>query len=279
MHLSQEPPDLRPGAGQVFRSSGVPELVAALVTLGLLAAGAWGVTRSGGLPWVAWIGLGPMILLGVPLLLTLAVTFFESFAASRRPTNWLACLRRDGLFLNLRSFRNGHFTGSDPTVVFLPLREIAGRRSVVETHTEQGTRREVRGRQRWLELELHAGIDTDELEIACYLERTREAPETVRLGLRSRTKHHDVPVYVPESGRVRVRWHRGLVQALAGRVEERPALEVDLDRSLEDLPVEERAREFLRRGQRMAAVRVLRADGRPLSEASDWVDAEQRRAA
>lgn len=279
MQLSTERPNLGPGAQYVAKASWVPPLLASLASFGLIAGGCFALTRMTDLPWIFWVALGPMVLIMGPLMLLIAFSFLGVFRSSLKDTNWLACVRLDGVFLNLRSYRNGHFDGDDPTVVFLSFQELKSVRRVIERRIERNRQRRTSIRVPWIEVECLNEQATDELEIACFLERTREAPATEGAGIRSRTKHHHVPVLVPTPGRVRIEWDRGLFQALSRELEVAPELDIDLDQALETLDVETRARELLRRGQRMGAVRTLRDAGWEHDEAKTWIAAERQRAA
>lgn len=280
MQLTTETPDLEAGAQHVARASFVPPLLATLGGFGFVAGGAVALWRlAGEVPGVLWVVLGPLALVTGPLMLLVAFAFLDTFRSSLRATNWLACVRVDGVFLNLRSYRNGHFEGDDPTVCFLDFGELASVGRVVEVRTEAHRDRPLEVRTVWIELACRSAAATEELEIACFLERTREAPTTERLGVRSRTKHHHVPVYVPAPGRVRVEWDRKLFDALARELEVVPERRVDLDAAFEPLAVEARARELLCRGQRMGAARVLREAGWEHDLVKAWIEGERSRRA
>ena len=278
MELSHGPLDRTADPRNVIRASPLGPLVAALVTFGLLGAGAFAVTRAD-IPWMFWFVLGPMLLLIGPLFLLVGFAFVGAFRSSLRETNWIAWVRRDGVFLNLRDYRNGHFEGDDPTVVFAAYKDLESVRKVVEVRTEAQRQSRAIVRSTWIELACEREDATAELEIACFLERTREAPETKSLGVRSRTKHHNVAVYVPSPGRVRVAWNRGLFERLSREVKVAPEIKVDLDEAFEPLEVEARALELLRRGERIGAAKVLREAGWEHDAAKDWIDSERERAA
>jgi len=280
MELTREPPDLRPGTGRVFRASPLGPLVGTLVAFGVLAVGGFLLYRATELAWFFWLVLGPLALVVGGLGLLVAFTLLEVFFASLRPTNWLACVRRDGVHLNLRSYRNAHLGGDDPTVVFLPFRELTSVARVVDVRIEDHGEGPVRTPHRSIALRLADPAASEDLEIACWLERTREAPTTTRFGIGSRTRHHDVTVFVPAPGEVRVQWHRGLLAALAARLPLEEARRVDLEAELEGLDVEERARRLLVRGELLGAIQQLvRHGGRTRREARDWIRAERERAA
>ena len=79
-----------------------------------------------------------------------------------------------------------------------------------------------------------------------------------------------MPVFVARPGVVRAEWLGGVPGALGGRVELRQTLKVDLDRRGD---VDERMRELLARGNRMAACELARTElGLSLAEAHGRVE-------
>lgn len=264
-------------ARDVFRHSSVG-------ALGLLVLG------GGGMGFVGW--LGSRFVLELPLLLQLAATPFAlvfglvglivawasvtSFRACLLRSNWMLATARDGLYLNLRSYLNHHLEGEHPTVAFLDWSTIATARRVVETHVARCGDRPRRYRLKWLELEV--ADDTARLADAVARERALEAPETSFLGIRSRTKHHHVPVFVPAPGFVRVEWRRGMRAALAEHTEMQADVDVDLDEALRE--PEALLRALAQRGQRMAARKVARGRlDRSHEDARTRVEESQRRPA
>ena len=201
------------------------------------------------------------------------------------------------MHLNLRSYRNAHFGGDDPTVLFLGFHEVrsveldhaveplvrfhevrsVGR--VAEKRTEADGRHGRAASATTIEL-LLSGVDTQPIADACRAERERAAPDARTLGVTSRTKHHHVTVFVPEPGVVRVEWNGGLYRELVRHVDEADPRRVDLDAELGSLSPEERAARLVLRGQRLAAYHVAREElGLGTREAREWVREAARRAA
>ena len=125
MLLRNEPPPPH-SIDRRFRQSFLGDLIFLIVILGVTAA----ATRVMGpvadaLPGLAWIVVGPILFISGLLWLLVCNHAGRAFFSSLRPTNWLAALDGSTLFLNLRSYQNDHFDGDAPTVVELPLREIA----------------------------------------------------------------------------------------------------------------------------------------------------------
>lgn len=238
MRFSTEPPSLNPNRGRVVRFSRVADLVAALVAFGVLGGAGFGFSRAWGeVPSMAWLVLGPMAVVGMPILLLVATALGGAFLASLRPTNWLAYVVSDGVFLNLRSYRNALPPGYRedepiPTVLFLDLKDVASVGRVVEVRTETGNRGTRIARAPFLDLHLHnddpAG-PTEAIEAACRAEAERPGVPRRTFGITSTTKHHHETVRVPEPGVVRVVGSRALHRALLEHFSEVPERTVDVD--------------------------------------------------
>jgi len=240
--------------------------------IGLLVAGA------PQFPAVAWLVAVPIVLVAALIGILVLSTLWSAFVASFRSSNWILQVTRDGVLLNLRSYLNDHFEGTEPTVVSLKFVEIrsAGRvRERRERPSDSERSVEVRP---WLELTLTG--DTRALDAAVRSERTKQGPTRVFLGIRSRSRSQDVPVFVSSPGVVRVAWKRGMLEALADGVAIVPTRSVDLDATLSDRSVDERCRARIERGDRVDAIEIARAElGVGLTEAVRRVDELERRAA
>ena len=280
MRLSADPPSLNPNRGRVFRHGPLGDLIGTVIAFGLLGGGGYALTRAWSeVPWFFWIVLGPMALLGGGLMLIVAFALLGAFRSSLKRTNWLAFVADDGVHLNLRSYRNAHLGGDDPTVLFLGFHEVRSVGRVAEKRTEADGRHGRAASATTIELRL-SGVDTRPIADACRAERERPAPDTRTLGVTSRTKHHHVTVFVPEPGVVRVEWNGRLYRELARHVDEADPRRVDLDAELGSLSPEERAARLVLRGQRLAAYHVARKDlGLGTREAREWVREAARRAA
>jgi hypothetical protein len=95
---------------RVFRHSPARALV---VAVSMLCA-------SAGL---AWFGSGLAYYVAAVLVVSLLV-MHKLVLARLRPSNWLARMNNEGLFLHFRSYLNHHFPATDLTVVFIPYAEI-----------------------------------------------------------------------------------------------------------------------------------------------------------
>ncbi|MHC4375661.1 MAG: hypothetical protein ACYS26_03580 [Planctomycetota bacterium] len=280
MRLEHRAPELNRHQGRTFRHDPWQDLLGALGTAAIVG----GAGFAGWKLWQASIGLlwlvvGPMLALTGGLFLLISAALFSAFLASLRSTNWLAALEQSRLHLNLRSYRNGHFGRELPTVLVLEASEIESVARHTELRTRAGSDGPERTRKRWIELRL-ANVDTDAIAAACRAERCAPAPTRRFAGVESSTKHHHVTVCVPGAGRVWVEDLRGLHAGLLERFSAGEDGRTDLDETLADASLEERALTFLARGERLDAFRLVREE-LELSEreAKDWVlDLESRAA-
>ncbi len=144
---------------RVFRYS--PALVAAW-SLGIVCIAAalvlveWeGRTRSA--YYIAYYVSGVLLL---------SVFLMRRFLLARlRPSNWLARIRNDGLFIQFRSYLNYHLPADDLTVVFIPYQEIRSARLVRERTKIPGHDGISTQTRRLVELELAgAGVAIDPAE-------------------------------------------------------------------------------------------------------------------
>lgn len=141
-------------------------------------------------PWFVWGWCAALTALLVPWLLADALAKF-------RPTNWLLRLGPDGLWVNLRSYQNGHLPEA-ATVLHLSYEEIASARRHLETWSTPSEPSSLAGtywRQESLELSLAPG-EAREVARALADERGRRA--AVKGPLRA--------VTVPAAGVVRIAW-------------------------------------------------------------------------
>lgn len=225
-------------------------------------------------PWWAWIPAAPVLLLGVLLEWVVLGALLNAVLACFRAGNWVAKVGDDGLWLKLRSYQNEHFGGDDPTVVFVPFDELRAAGKVVEL-----SQRRIDDAPATLTrpmLDLHVAAPTGELAAAVERERTRRAPERRFLFLATRSRAHHVPVMVPAEGVVRVEWRgKRLLALLPSFVERLPQVRVRVGEcGGRPADVRDAARELAQRGDRLAAVALVRERlGVGLGEAVRLVDA------
>ena len=255
MQILVELPPLNPQNGKLFRNSPVPELLASLACFGFVIGGGYALVQMwNDLPWPFWLVLGPIALISGPLMLLIACAMFGSFRSSLKPTNWYAFVDEEGVYLNLRSYKNAHFDENDKTIAHLTHAEIESVGKVNEKRVDRFGDSDRIQNTKTIALTLTG--DTAELAEACQAERSRKAPTTKRFGIESSTKHHAVTVFVPEPGDVRIQWNADLFAALTAHTAVAPERNVDLDDKLKDQDVEQRIRQLALRGERMAAVEL-----------------------
>lgn len=261
---------------RTFRHSRLGPLILCVVFTAPLAALIWkwaDVARlASELPWPSWIVLGPIAVIGAAIGWLCMSAARAVLSASFLPSNWLVRTTRDGVYLHLRSFQNHHFPLDVPTVAFLPFSEIANACRVTESF-EAGPRDDrSRTQKRWLALTL-AGVDTEPISAWLTAERTRPAPMTRMLGIRSSTRFQHAPVIVPRHGVVYVEWMgRALLRAFAEHVSTAEARDTALD-APSGRPLEARLEELLARGESIAAVTLAREERKlSLTEARSLVE-------
>jgi hypothetical protein len=181
---------------RVFRYSPTRALIATFVTIctgGGLALLGW--QRGSGLAYY----LAGVLVVGLFLLRRFIVARFLR-------SNWLVRMSDDGLFIQFRSYLNYHFPPEDPTVVFVPHREIRSVRLVRERRNlpdQRGAGSSMRFR-RMVEFEL-AG-ESGPLARALADERAKPSPKEARWYGYSGTKYKHYPMSLVSATRLRLEW-------------------------------------------------------------------------
>ncbi len=137
------------------------------------------------------------------VLLIGAMVMHKFILAHFRPSNWLARMNDEGLFLQFRSYLNHHFSKTNQTVVFIPYQEIRSV-SLVEERSEIPYRdldrplaeKATERHRRLVEFELPG--DTSMLAKALADECARRPPNV--------TLYRDYPVRLSSPARVQVEW-------------------------------------------------------------------------
>jgi hypothetical protein len=160
-----------------------------------------------GEPWLFWIGIA-LAAIVIPMgVADLAATF--------RATNWLMRIGRDGVWINLRSYRDRDVIPDAPSVVHLDYGEIAS----VGRHTESystpsekaagpGAHGAVGGSTEWRDafLEIQLNHDqTDELKVALNNLRHPAAPNQSPSG-QMRANVHRSSVWLVSPDVIRIGW-------------------------------------------------------------------------
>jgi hypothetical protein len=231
------------------------------------------------LPGMFWILGLPPALMGFLAWLLLLQTANHAAQAGLLPTNWVLRVSAAGIGVQLRSYRNAHFRRDVPTVLWLEPREIARARRV----TESGCIAVERGRtlvhKNWLELELR-DVDCVPVERRLAEERAEQGPQLRVLGIKTRSRFNEMPVFLARPGVLRVEWlGKGMLDALREVVEVDEDVKLDLDQAL-GTELEPRVRALCARGLQISAFELLRRErGMSLPAAKRLVEELARRAA
>jgi hypothetical protein len=145
--------------GFLCRQSRLAGVVRLIVWCGMLAIPQV-VGWNSGQPWVQWIGFGVAVLVVPIMVLDLTATF--------RATNWLLRIDSDGVWINLRSYRDRNLAPDVPSVVRLDYGEIAHVRQHTELYTtpaKTSTEHPTEWHDKFLEFQLTHN-QTDELKAA-----------------------------------------------------------------------------------------------------------------
>jgi hypothetical protein len=248
------------GSGRVCRQSRLGGILMLFVFGGACWAAPVFIFIKGGPTWI-----------GVPLALfaLLLTPFLVGDALARfRRSNWLLWVRPDGLWIHLRSYRDGS-PGDTPSVVELSYGEILEVRKHTERYTVPHGNKTVTHTTHSLEISLREP-DTGELAAAIAECRRLKQPERTYLGfIRSPTNLTHFPVSLPAADVIRVAWSgqnhgvapslRRTLAALEGRVAiaEPQRLERKPWQELTDTEIDDLVLEFVRRGDRMNAMNLL----------------------
>jgi hypothetical protein len=234
---------------RVYRASpGRAVFWASVVVLASLVLGvvAW-LQRS----WIAGY-------VAIVLLLILLVTR-RMITARLRPSNWLARMGDEGLFLQFRSYLNFRFPAEDVTVAFIPFRDIRSARSVRRTRqTPDESTRGWQTKVSWL-VDLELSGDLTPLAQALAEERGKAAPGAATW------RHYPVRVVAPT--RLQVEWDvvpgaAEFLEALRPHTEIASPIELDEDfvrmAHLSRPEQELRLRALAESGETITAVKVAR---------------------
>ena len=261
---------------RIFRYSRARAVVACGAVVAIIVAMLWSGVRQG------------VVIFDVAALLSTAVILpFRGLAMARfRPSNWLVRVIDGGMYVQLRSYLNSHFSADDLTVAFIPFREIRGAREVRDRREipELGTRRGVSVQLRRM-AELELTCDTTTLTDALAEERARPAPTVARWYGTSSFRFQHEPVMV-DGARLLLVWEcvpsvRSFLATLTPqvRLEDTRTQTTDYTKISAETraDVERRIAELARSGQTMVAISTARLLlGCSLSEARTRVESLRR---
>jgi len=197
---------------RVYRSSRARAVIAYAGIVGAFSALFINGLRQHAPPFeiIAGMGIGAMFLA-------------RRFLTARfRPSNWLVRETESGLYVHFRSYLNYQMSADDPTVVFIPYREISRARPVRERREKPDLQYPNRMTVEILHIaELAVTFDTSALAAQLDAERGRPAPNERRWYGKTSVKYQDYPVSVNDT-RVRIVWQcvpplRAFLDALGRR--------------------------------------------------------------
>jgi hypothetical protein len=260
-------------AGMCCRQSPLRGLVGGLIFCAVLI-GLVFLLRHGGVPWFVWGWCAVWAALLEHWILADALAKFRS-------ANWLLRLGPDGLWINLRSYQNGHLPEA-ATVLHLRYEEIASAHRHLDTWStpsEPSSNAGTHWKQESLELSLVSG-ETREIAKALAEERGRRA--TIK------GKHQAVTV--PAAGVVRIAWrgnNNDVVPPLT-RVLDELSRRVKVDeptrtdrahwRELSEAELDELVAQLVRSGDDWEAAQLLkRRRGCSATEAHQFVEEQASR--
>lgn len=260
-----------PGAGRAHRYSQGWAVAAAVLVLAGAAA----------LVVVGRPTLGPVAYVLAAVMLLVLWMYSGMIRARFRSTNWLVRTAADGLYVKFRSYLNHHFAGDEPTVAFIPYREIRRARLVRETHhlPDSDRRGTTTRRHQLVELELRE--DAPELDAALAAERRAKGPSESRWYGSTSSRYRHYPVRMPSPRLVEIEWGvvpgaGELLRVLAPHTGVDTLVVVRDDARLKALSRPEQERRLLElaeRGETLAAVAIARTlYGYDIAEAKRFVD-------
>jgi hypothetical protein len=181
---------------RIYRYAPWHVVVVYLVLLGL-AAGLFVIGVRQHVTFMKILGsiFGCFVLLGRRFLL-----------ARFRESNWLVRADENGLYIKFRSYLNYHFPADDPTVVFIPFREIRKAHRTREQRQSGFVGDNRRSVQTVTLVEVELTCDVAALSSAVSEENSRPGPTEKRwYGTTSRRANH-CPLVVDAHGRLRLLW-------------------------------------------------------------------------
>jgi len=202
-----------------------------------------------------------------------------------RPSNWLVRMTDHGLFVQLRSYLNCHFSAEDYTVVFLPYAEIRSATLVDERRElpdPDARRAAVTTSQKRRLLELELAGDSRQLAIALASEQEIMLAKT-RIGAQKPSiRYHHFPVQLVAPDKLRIEWSvvpsaHTLLEALTRHTLVRPAQQLTRDlanlNGLSRTEQESRLLQLAQSGDKIGAIALARRlYGYDLVAAKDFVE-------
>jgi len=123
-----------------------------------------------------------------------------------RSTNWLVRMNDDGVFIKFRSYLNYHLPAEDPSVVFIPYREILSARRVLERSKVASFSGEVSTQTHHL-VEFELAGDPKPLTKALAEEFARRAPQEKHWYGSGSTLYKHFPVHMVSPAFLQIKWN------------------------------------------------------------------------
>ena len=132
---------------------------------------------------------------------------YQSMVLARfRSTNWLARVTDRGLYVKFRSYLNHHFPDGDPTVIYIPFREMSLTRVVRELLKTTDTDGSGSNFRRRTVIEIELKDDAPEIERALAAERNAPAAKIARWYGNSAGRYRHYPVRMATQRIVAIEW-------------------------------------------------------------------------
>lgn len=139
----------------------------------------------------------------VTALLVVPIALNEAVAALKK-TNWLMAIQADGIWINLRSFRNRKFAPA-LTVVHLPWKDLESA-AATDGLVRMSRNNDSVGRIAFLEIQLSDHVEIEELQQAIAQETQRRSVSKKFAGIESTGKSRHVPIRLTEERRLQFAW-------------------------------------------------------------------------
>lgn len=272
-------------AAIMCRQSPTMQLVGSLILSGLF----------GGAPVLWWWLDAPVWvtgMCGLVALLVIPICLNEAVSALKK-TNWLMCIQADGIWLNLRSFRNRKFAPALTSVHF-PWNDLKSAAAADGlTRISLGAANDTR--VSYLEIQLADHVAESELRDAIAEETKRRSLPSKFAGVESRGRAQHVPVRLTDERRLQIAWRSPMDSITPGLgtvlQELSRELEIDVEPApqgfvISHSPVDERddvesetaapeeqVRMLITQGKTLQAIQLYRQQtGCGLKDAKDAVD-------
>ena len=257
-------------------SRGSAALVAGLMLGG--GAGLIAVGRVQGNPFAYYIAALVFVFLWI----------YQAMVLARfRPTNWLVRVTDRGLYIKFRSYLNHHFPEGDPTVVYIPFREMRQTRVVRELQEVLDTDGSGTTTRRRTVVEIELKDDAPAIEQALSAERRAEAPKAGQGFGIGAGKYRHYPVRMATPRIVALEWgvRPRAAEFLSVMAVHTPVQAAEITRDYTALGAvqqheqESRLLELTENGQMLDAVRLARSlYGYDLTQATRFIEGLSGRA-